>query len=499
MSDKLRFGEILVRAGVLQRAQLDTISAGLGARDDLGEQLVRQGIVNESRMLQAVGQALNLPTVVLTDLEPDARALALLPQAVCEEHRVFPVELERTRAGEHLHVAMANPSDIRAIKQITRRARRRIRPLVASARDIGEAIAVHYAGQAPSRSEKKRQSPVDMFDFSVTDLSSIEEVPAQTPQAAPSAPVMTHVHVSTPPRSAGPRGSASMPPRPPARPGSLGHQAPRPSGQMHRPPSRPSGHLPQPTASSDLGSLPPNSRPSGALDLGFDEPIDLSTISVEDADLATLDPEPVDLSAISVESAELSDLAGFGGETEISGIDSHEALLAGLASPQDAAEIMRTAEQSFGPQAVPPSAPPMRRAPPTSMPPRPSPESTPSRHAEPGFGMVRRTRRRGAGQRGGGRVDVTRTRSGEASRSTDRMPALDLSDVSVSAAPRAPEPRAPEPRAPAAPADPFLSALERALADADVSTSRLVLVLVRQLAAQGVLDTDAFIKALLRS
>ncbi|MGK0358016.1 MAG: type IV pilus assembly protein PilB, partial [Bradymonadia bacterium] len=175
MSEKLRFGEILVRAGVLERAQLEQIGASLAESADLGEHLVRQGLIDESRMLQAVGQALNLPTVVLTELNPDERALKLLPQALCEQYRVFPVELEQTGGAEHLHVAMANPADIRGIKQITRKARRRIRPLVASARDISEAIAVHYAGATRHRTDGSVQdSPVDMFDFSVTDLSSID-------------------------------------------------------------------------------------------------------------------------------------------------------------------------------------------------------------------------------------------------------------------------------------------------------------------------------------
>jgi hypothetical protein len=182
LSDKVRFGEILVRAGVLERERLDQAMAALGEGDgDLGEYLVRRGLVDEAAMLQAISRALNLPTVSLANVQPDERALGLVPRELCVEYTLFPVELESTRGGDHLHVAMANPSDVRAIKQITRKARRRIRPLVAPAREIRQAIAQHYGGggQVLSTGEAVRapttvDSPVDMFDFDVTDLSSSE-------------------------------------------------------------------------------------------------------------------------------------------------------------------------------------------------------------------------------------------------------------------------------------------------------------------------------------
>jgi len=145
LSDKLRFGEILVRANVLDRAALDRIAREWKIKGgDLGELLVQREVIDESVMLQTVGKALNLPTVSLESISADERAVALVPRALCVEHMLVPVEIERSRTGQHLHVAMANPSDVRAIKQVTRRARLRIRPLVASAREIRIAIARWY-------------------------------------------------------------------------------------------------------------------------------------------------------------------------------------------------------------------------------------------------------------------------------------------------------------------------------------------------------------------
>lgn len=164
MNEKQRFGEILVRAGVLDRAALDKVLAELGHKPvDLGEVLVARRLVDEGSMLQAVGKALNLPSVGLDQAIPDERALALVPRALCLSHRLIPIEVERSRTGEHLHVAMANPTDVQAIKAVTREARRRIRPLLAPARAIRAAIDRFYGGDTSGDHGSAETTSDDLF------------------------------------------------------------------------------------------------------------------------------------------------------------------------------------------------------------------------------------------------------------------------------------------------------------------------------------------------
>lgn len=502
MSDKLRFGEILVRAGVIDRGRLDLITAGLAEADDLGEQLVRRGMVNESRMLQAVGQALNLPTVVLTDLNADQRALQLLSKDICASHLVFPVELERTRAGEHLHVAMANPSDIRAIKQITRQARRRIRPLVASARDIREAIAVHYGGAAPERGPK-RESPVDMFDFSVTDLSGIDDETAtaavrfDAPELPPPRPLVAAPDAAPRPVAAAPDAAARLPGRsvnvsspPPPRP-----STPNAYSSLEVMPKIDFGGVQRSQraqAEARPAADPPGGRGmaqgSAALDEGIelglygDEPVDLSAISVESVDFGAFDGEPIDLSALESEPARLD------------AIDSEQALLSALSTPPP---LSRSPEPVVS---APPPAPP-RRVPPTSMPPRPStipPQARPSNDL--GFGMIRRKRRaRGDGPEAAEAVDAFDLGPPEppplmaspASRLEVEPPRADR------VAPRAVEHGQ---RAPARPdGDALVTTLERALKRSGASPTQLLVLLIRQLAARDLIDADALLEELLSS
>lgn len=248
LSDKQRFGEILVRAGVLERAVLEQVLNDLGDdAGDLGEALVRRKLIDESAMLQAVSKALNLPAVGLDHAQPDERALALVPRELCVAHHLIPLEVERSRTGEHLHVAMANPADVVAIKQVTRKARRRIRPLVASARSIRAAIDRFYGAAQPA-----------------------------SPPASPSPPSMHNPAGST--SATGPRRAQPARPksieleldRPARRPSESRARAPRSASDypFTVEPLRPAG---APSKSGSGSSKPlPTPEPEYALDLGFD-------------------------------------------------------------------------------------------------------------------------------------------------------------------------------------------------------------------------------------
>jgi len=242
LSDKIRFGEILVRAGVLERSLLENLVRERDATGvDLGELLVARGIIDEATMLQTIGKSLNRPVVGLDGARPDPRALGLLSLELCQEHLVFPVEIESSKTGDHLHVAMANPLDVRAIKVVMQQARLRIQPLVASARDIKAAIARHYAapaaigpapiapppvvqpaspaslarpaapppGAPPPRPVTGAPGPSEaVFDFAVMDLSAYDEPAppapavglfgAQPPMPPPTTPAAPRFGLSAP-------------------------------------------------------------------------------------------------------------------------------------------------------------------------------------------------------------------------------------------------------------------------------------------------------------
>lgn len=511
MSDKLRFGEILVRAGVLERERLDEAMERVPEESDLGEYLVSKGLVDEGAMMQAISRALNLPTVSLADVHPDERALGLVPREFCVEYTLFPIELESTRAGDHLHVAMANPSDVRAIKQVTRKARRRIRPLVAPAREIRQAIARHYGGPVGTREAVSRDapasrapslpgsssSPVDMFDFSITDLSALDQHDAEGELGGGvdlgQAMTLDHLpalgdDVFETERRSVPR-APTLPERAPA------PAAPAPAARgvalysTPPPPAAPAPDMDVFEHSAELGSR--RARPAVATDLSmFEHSGRLPATSRAAAPVPRSNPG-MDLDLDPVRAPAPTSRPPRPG-------------------PPVSLGPLPGAPVSGPPRPMVTSGPPrvstMNTPSPTlRSPPRPASEAPGSAAADPGGMMIRKRRRGDASEEPESRPDrasvparptipdgkafgtPTPADGIDMRRLFDRIEARDeelaAGDAVIA---RYLDRYGQTPSAP--PADEFLGALERALGRAGSPTSRLLLLLVRRLSQSGLID-----------
>ena len=67
--------------------------------------LVRQQVLSEAALLEALGQAASVAPVDLSRVQPDAEAVQALPREVCEEHSVLPL----AKNGDLLTVAVNDP------------------------------------------------------------------------------------------------------------------------------------------------------------------------------------------------------------------------------------------------------------------------------------------------------------------------------------------------------------------------------------------------------
>ncbi|MCB9550504.1 MAG: hypothetical protein H6705_01070 [Myxococcales bacterium] len=514
MNDKQRFGEILVRADVLDRATLDATLAEIGdGAVDLGEVLVARGLIDEQVMLQAVSKALNLPTVGLLQARPDEQALALVPRAQCVEHLVIPIEVERSRTGEHLHLAMANPADVRAIKTVTRQARRRIRPLLASARSIRAAIERFY-GAAPAAPAVGAASPAASGYGAPAN-------PAANPASGYGAPTASAANPAAisygAPANPAPSGHGTPPATPPPW-RALGHSQsaetgqpagfgpPGPHGQPQVPP--PLGH----PSSPRIAPPAPASRPSGALP---PPPIRRSTPDLTEV-MSTADRRPasprtttalqrgIDADLLdALDHSALESVTG-PGDGSLSGLNRGNEY--GLVRrprrtrPRDSSpDIALPAMPGPGPlPPLPPGLSDRRRRPErttnrpeprgrpgTSPPPRPIPTS---RHAGEQFEDEAPTPLGVIDDRAeGDRVDVRRLLDRFVADAQDETGGAD--EVVSAWLDR-------YGRDPGQTGERRFAALEQALADTRAPTARLLVALARHLARRGLVDLDELIAAL---
>jgi len=145
---RLPLGEHLVSANVITRDQLaEVLNSPRTDGKRIGEVLVERGWVSEAKLIQALSLQLAIPWVSLYHIDFSRQLLNLVPHEIAERYCLVPVFVRHVKGhGETLYVAMDDPTNEDALREVAAAARLPARPMVASASDIRSAIRVYYAG-----------------------------------------------------------------------------------------------------------------------------------------------------------------------------------------------------------------------------------------------------------------------------------------------------------------------------------------------------------------
>ncbi len=148
---RMRLGELLVAAGVLDETRLNAALAEQrkwGGK--LGSILVDMGFLTESLMVKALSRQLGLPEVELDKLKISPQVTGLLGVDVCERYGVFPVGRDPDR--RLLRVATSDPTNYQALDAVAFRTNLKVEPVVAPASSIDRAIRHYYYGESAASS-----------------------------------------------------------------------------------------------------------------------------------------------------------------------------------------------------------------------------------------------------------------------------------------------------------------------------------------------------------
>ncbi len=145
MAPKKRLGEILLQAELINRARLDAaLRLQAVRRQRLGSTLLETGFVREDDLLRCLSLQLRVPSVNLREIPLMRQVLRALPVRAAERHHVFPVAVRREGGRRYLILAMADPTDLRAISEIEFEVGMNVRPAVSMESSIMRAIARYY-------------------------------------------------------------------------------------------------------------------------------------------------------------------------------------------------------------------------------------------------------------------------------------------------------------------------------------------------------------------
>jgi type IV pilus assembly protein PilB len=160
-----RLGDLLVADGLLGQEQLQkALVEQKGSTEKLGSILIRLGFINEEQLIGFLSRQYGVPSITLSQLEIDVEVLKLVPAAIAKKYEVLPVR----RMGNSLALAMADPTNVFALDDISFMTNLQVLPLVASQTAIKKAIDRHY--------ESKTEAIASVMQDMSTDLSSVEVV-----------------------------------------------------------------------------------------------------------------------------------------------------------------------------------------------------------------------------------------------------------------------------------------------------------------------------------
>lgn len=145
----LRLGEILLRQGIIAEDQLyEALEIQKTRKKFLGEILVEKGFISEEVLAQTLAAEYLLAFVDLTKEKIDEKVMRLFSPTILKKYRVFPLRVEKN----HLIVATSDPLDILSIQEIGHLAGYVVRPVVATLKQIEQAIN-KYSGPMQAATE----------------------------------------------------------------------------------------------------------------------------------------------------------------------------------------------------------------------------------------------------------------------------------------------------------------------------------------------------------
>lgn len=138
---KRRLGELLIEKKLLTQEKLnEALNIQKETKEKLGEILVRLGAISRDALLEILSAEMGIPAISLSRYKIDPHMMPLLPKKIVELYCVMPISC----LANTLTLAMADPLNIHALDDIRRLTHLEIRPLLATEKDIKEAIEQYY-------------------------------------------------------------------------------------------------------------------------------------------------------------------------------------------------------------------------------------------------------------------------------------------------------------------------------------------------------------------
>lgn len=177
--NKKRLGDLLVENGKISRKQLEfALKKQKSSGRRLGQILVEENIIEENDILSTLEMQLGIDRVYLDMVSIDMNAVKSISESLAKKHCLIPILFNEDK----LIVAMSDPLNIFAMDDVKIASSHVVEPVLASSRDINEAIEKYYSSQfaekaAQDLSKQKKETAADKAENSL-NFDEIKNAPA---------------------------------------------------------------------------------------------------------------------------------------------------------------------------------------------------------------------------------------------------------------------------------------------------------------------------------
>jgi len=189
----LKLGELLLKAQLISQQQLTkSLDEQRATGGKIGEILQRLGYVTEDDIIECLSHQFGVPSINLRHFEIDESVAKIIPADLARKYNVIPVN----KTGATLTVAMADPTNIFAMDEITFMTGYRVEPVVSSEEAIREAIDRYYGSSREMELKKVMEDLATVDEAALEVLDEDEELDVHTlEQASEEAPVVRLVNI----------------------------------------------------------------------------------------------------------------------------------------------------------------------------------------------------------------------------------------------------------------------------------------------------------------
>lgn len=171
-----KIGDLLVENGFITPEQLrEALKAQASTGNRLGSILIENGLITEDQLVYTISERLGIQRISLASLVIDPEVIKLIPVEVARRYVLVPI----FSIGDTITLAMSDPLNIIAIEQVKYSTNMDIKRVVASSREIKDAIDQYYS-VADSLNEIVA-SRVDEGDLGENELLRTDALEADSP------------------------------------------------------------------------------------------------------------------------------------------------------------------------------------------------------------------------------------------------------------------------------------------------------------------------------